>query len=64
MKMTHAQYIRIETQAGGVGASTREFIRAARARLSDQGKARANREARRAWILHGLELKSRAKDFV
>lgn len=53
--MTFAQYCRIETAAGGVHCTNREFIRAARALLSTDGKARAQRKARHMWIRDGLD---------
>ena len=55
MNMTFAQYLRIETAAGGIGCSYREFIRAARGMLSKEGKSRAMREARHIWIRDGLD---------
>lgn len=54
MQMTWAQFQRIETLAGGIAATNRAFIRAAHSRLSREGKARRNREARHAWIRSGL----------
>jgi hypothetical protein len=53
--MTFAQYCRIETAAGGVTCSNRDFIRAARALLSSEGKSRAMRHARRMWLCDGLD---------
>ena len=52
--MMFAQYCRIESMAGGLSASTREFIRAARTRLNAHGKSREAREARHQWIRAGL----------
>lgn len=53
--MTFAQYCRIESAAGGVHCTNREFIRAARALLSANGKARAQRKARHIWLRDGLD---------
>jgi hypothetical protein len=62
--MTFAQYCRIETAAGGVTCSNRDFIRAARAMLSRDGKSRAMRHARRMWLYDGLDrLETARRDF-
>ena len=55
MKMSYAQYLRIETSAGGVTASPRAFIRACRKRLSAAGKGRQCRSLRHMWIRDGLQ---------
>jgi len=52
--MQHSQYLRIESLAGGVSCSNREFIRVARSKLSPAGKRRANRGFRHNWLRHGL----------
>lgn len=52
--MMHAQYLRIESLAGGVTASPREFIRAARGRLAPAGLSRARRAWRHDWLRSGL----------
>ena len=57
MKMLGAQFIRIETEAGGTSCTDRQFIRQARKRLSLNGKTFIMREWRREWLLSGLELK-------
>jgi len=54
MKMSYAQYLRIETSAGGVTASPRAFIRACRCRLSATGRGRGCREQRHRWMRDGL----------
>ena len=59
--MMFAQYCRIESIAGGVTASTRDFIRAARTRLSAHGKTREAREARHQWIREGLAHRARER---
>lgn len=53
--MTFGQYCRIESAAGGVRCSNREFIRAARGLLSQDGKSRASRKARHEWLRDGLD---------
>ena len=57
MKMLNAQYIRIETKAGGITCTNRQFIRQARKRLSIDGKSFNMKEWRKEWLLSGLELK-------
>lgn len=55
MKMYHGQYQRIESKAGGVGCTARQFIRAAHSKLSPIGRSRAQRSERHEWLRHGLE---------
>lgn len=55
--MTFAQYLRIETIAGGVGCTDRAFIKALHSRLSDRGKTREHRDWRHTLIRAGLEYK-------
>lgn len=52
--MPHTQYLRIESEAGGLYASTRTFVRACWKRLGVQGKSHAMRELRHNWIRDGL----------
>jgi hypothetical protein len=52
--MSYAQYLRIETKAGGVSATRREFIAAAHSRTSREGKGRNMRELRHRWLREGL----------
>lgn len=59
--MNFAQYCRIETAAGSVHCTNREFIRAAHALLSRNGKARAQRKARHIWLRDGLDQLERAR---
>lgn len=61
--MTFGQYCRIETAAGGVTCSNRDFIRAARALLSSEGKSRAMRDARHIWVRDGLDHLESARSF-
>lgn len=53
--MFTAQYIRIETRAGGAHASPRAFIRAFRGMITPEAKTRARREARHQIIRAMLE---------
>ena len=55
--MTYAQYLRIETKAGGVACSNRQFIKALHTRLSNRGKTREHKEWRHNLIKEGLEIK-------
>ena len=61
MKMSFAQYCRVETLAGGVACTPREFIRAAHSLLNDAGKTRAHRDARHAWLRDGLKHRDDAR---
>jgi len=54
MNMTFAQFLRIQTAAGGVGASQVQFIRAAHGVLSKLGKSPEYRTQRHAWLRQGL----------
>jgi hypothetical protein len=54
LTMTNGQYMRIETAAGGLGASPRAFVREAHKLLSPKGRTRAMRAERHSWIRSGL----------
>jgi len=58
--MMHTQYCRIESLAGGVCCTDRQFIRCARTLLSDKGRSRLQRDARHAWLRDGLRQKEDA----
>jgi len=62
--MMFGQYCRIESRAGGVGCSDREFIRAALSCIKKQhrfGKiAREYRKGRHMWLRDGLKQKQTA----
>ena len=60
--MMYAQYCRIESRAGGVSCTRREFIRAARTMLEPSGKLRANRAGRHAWLRDGLLMRLSARE--
>jgi hypothetical protein len=60
--MDYGQYLRIEQRAGfGVACTNREFIRAARSILNDEGRSRAQRTWRHKWLNEGLALLADAK---
>lgn len=61
--MMYAQFLRIETHAGGAASSNRSFIRSARALLSVRGRSRAQRPARHAWVREGLALRNTVAEF-
>lgn len=48
--MLYAQYLRIETKAGGCGCTVLQFARAAHTLLSKAGKSRAQRTVRHTWL--------------
>lgn len=52
--MMYSQYCRIEALAGGCHCTHRQFIRAARSKLTPEGKTRIHRDARHEWIRDGL----------
>ena len=52
--MIHTQAMRIESLAGGVAATNRQFIRAAHTLLSTKGKSAAMRKQRHEWLRGGL----------
>ena len=59
--MMYAQYCRLETKAGGVFATDREFIRACRSSIKRNYRGnRTQRKIRHKWIRSGLELKKKA----
>lgn len=53
--MPYAQYLRIETYAGGVGCTNKQFIKAC-LRLLNNKYLRSERDARHAWIRDGLDI--------
>lgn len=59
--MNYGTYCRIESAAGGVGCTVREFIRAARAKLTYWGKSRDAREDRHEWLRKGLKHREDAR---
>lgn len=66
--MPYSQYCRIESIAGGVMASDRAFIRAARSRLRPDAARSADPEVRRLrheYYREGLAMRERARrEFV
>ena len=59
--MMFSQYLRIESLAGGVGCSPREFIKAAHSRLAPTAKKHAQRTARHQWLREGLRQRDDAR---
>jgi hypothetical protein len=62
--MLYSQYKRIETLAGGNTCSIRTFIRAARTKLSTDGRTRAMRGFRQQWLLDGIRLLNKSKGIL
>ena len=54
MTMTYSQYLRIESDAGGIGCTHRAFVRACHSKLADTAKTREKRDWRHMWIRDGL----------
>ena len=52
--MIYSQYLRIETKAGGVKCTDKQFIKACHSLLSDYGKSRKYRKNRHEWIRAGF----------
>ena len=52
--MLYSQYLRIETKAGGVFCTDKDFIKAARTLLTGRGKSNEKRAARHRWLRAGL----------
>ena len=63
--MMFAQYCRIESRAGGVACSEREFIRAALSMIKKRARygkvAREYRTGRHIWLRQGLEMRLKAR---
>lgn len=59
--MSHAQAIRIETLAGGVACTDREFIKAAHSLLANISRGRSMRDTRHAWLRSGLDVLNEAR---
>jgi len=51
--MTYGQYLRLETMAGGVGCTDKQFIAASHSAIKNK-YSRKERDARHAWIREGL----------
>ena len=54
--MQFAQYKRIESKAGGVHCTAKEFVKAAHTCLSLYGKGRQARKNRHEWLRGGFAL--------
>ena len=61
MEMPWSQYLRIESAAGGIGCTDRQFIRACHSKLMPSAKTRQQRASRHAWIRSGLATRKRAR---
>ena len=48
--MYSGQYLRIQRKAGGVYASDRQLIKAARTKLKKSGLTRVRRQSRHSWL--------------
>ena len=59
--MMYGQYCRIESKAGGVSATGREMIRAARTMVTKQGLSRACRLVRHKWLREMLVMHDEAR---
>ena len=64
MLMLHSQFMRIETRAGGVSCTDREFIKAAHHLLSPEGRSRRQRALRHSWLRDGLELLNQSRNMI
>ena len=62
--LTHMQYLRIESQAGGVHASKRALIKALYSKLSPLTKTPEKKELRRAMINDILAYNELAKNLL
>lgn len=56
MSMTFGQYQRIETAAGGIHCTAREFVKAARELIHDEGMGHEYRALRHVWLRSGLHM--------
>ena len=59
--MMYAQYLRLESKAGGVNATTKQFVKACHSVLRKSGKQRDKRSARHQWIREGLAYLGRSR---
>lgn len=59
--MLHSQYLRLETKAGGVVCTPREFIKAAHGVLTPRGRGREFRQDRHDWLRDGLRQLNNSK---
>jgi len=62
--MRYSQYLRVESLAGGVGCSPREFVEAAHSLLAPDAKKHAKRTARHQWLREGLRQRDDARALV
>ena len=62
--MTHAQFLRIETLAGGISCTNKQFIKAAHTLLADVSRGRSMRDTRHAWLRDGLSHLQQARSLL
>jgi hypothetical protein len=58
--MPYSQYLRLETIAGGVGCTNKQFIAACHSMLKNK-YSRKERDARHAWMRDGLEYLNKSR---
>ena len=59
--MMHSQYLRIQSKAGSVFCTPKEFIKAAHSVLNKKGKSSQMRKERHLWLRSGLKQMSEQK---
>jgi len=59
--MMHSQYLRIQSKAGNVFCTPKEFIKAAHFVLNKKGKSSQMRKERHLWLRSGLKQMSEQK---
>jgi len=59
--MMYAQYLRLESKAGGVACTNREFIRACLSVVKKSARGYRWSESRKAWLRDGLKLLDEAR---
>jgi hypothetical protein len=61
---TYAQYCRAERAAGGIGCTTRQFIRGCHTLLNGHAKLRSMRQVRHTWLRNMLVERDAARNLV
>ena len=64
MHMPYAQYLRVESAAGGIGCTYKEFVRACHSMLAPNARGFDKRELRHAWIRDGLRKLREARALI
>lgn len=62
--MTFAQFLRIQTKAGGVSASNRKLIKTIRSMLSEKGKSFESKEFRKDLFRKAIETQKRQRNLI